>query len=50
MAWKARLFLGLMLTVLLVAIAGPAMADNNRQERREDRQEWREELRGQSLY
>ena len=30
MAWKARLFLGLMLTLMLVAIA-PAMADNNRQ-------------------
>ena len=44
MAWKARLFLGLMLTVMLIAIAGPAMAgDNNRQERREDRREWRED-------
>jgi hypothetical protein len=50
MAWKARLFMGLMLTVMLLAIAGPAMAgDNNRQERREerreDRQEFREEFR-----
>ena len=45
MAWKARLFMGLMLTVMLLAIAGPAMADNNRQERREERQEFREELR-----
>ncbi len=46
MAWKARLFMGLMLTVMLLAIAGPVMADdNNRQERREDRQEFREELR-----
>src|SRR3712207_3712166 len=47
MAWKARLFLGLMLTVMLIAIAGPVMADdnNNRQERREDRREWREERR-----
>ncbi len=46
MAWKARLFMGLMLTVMLLAIAGPAMAgDNNRQERREDRQEFREERR-----
>ena len=46
MAWKARLFIGLMLTVMLLAIAGPAMADdNNRQERREERQEFREEFR-----
>jgi len=31
---------------MLLAIAGPAMADdNNRQERREERQEFREELR-----
>ncbi len=46
MAWKARLFMGLMLTVMLLAIAGPAMAgDNNRQERREERREFREELR-----
>jgi hypothetical protein len=48
MAWKARLFMGLMLTVMLLAIAGPAMADdNNRQERseelREDRREFRED-------
>jgi hypothetical protein len=50
MAWKARLFLGLMLTVMLIAIAGPAMADNNRQERREDRLEWREELREDNLF
>lgn len=45
MAWKARLLMGLMLTVMLLAIAGPAMADNNRQERREERQEFREEFR-----
>lgn len=46
MAWKARVFMGLMLTVMLLAIAGPAMADdNNRQERREDRREFREEFR-----
>ena len=46
MAWKARLFMGLMLTVMLLAIAGPAMADdNNRQERSKDRQEFREERR-----
>ena len=46
MAWKARLFMGLMLSLMLLAIAGPAMADeNNRQERREERQEFREELR-----
>ncbi len=46
MAWKARLFMGLMLTVMLLAIAGPAMADdNNRQERREDRREFREDFR-----
>ncbi len=46
MAWKARLFMGLMLTVMLLATAGPAMADkNDRQERREDRQEFREEFR-----
>ncbi len=49
MAWKARLFMGLMLVVMLLAIAGPAMADDNRQERREerreDRQEFREEFR-----
>jgi hypothetical protein len=45
MAWKARLFMGLMLTVMLLAIAGPAMAgDNNRQERSEDRQEFREDF------
>jgi len=45
MAWKARLFMGLMLTVMLLAIAGPVMADddNNRQERREDRREFRED-------
>ena len=46
MAWKARLLMGFMLTVMLLAIAGPAMAgDNNRQERREERQEFREEFR-----
>lgn len=47
MAWKARLFMGLMLAVMLLAIAGPAMADddNNREDRGEDRQEWREEWR-----
>jgi hypothetical protein len=46
MAWKTRLFMGLMLTVMLLAIAGSAMADdNNRHERREDRQEWREDWR-----
>ena len=47
MAWKARLFMGLVLTVMLLAIAGPAIADdnNNRQERREDRREAREERR-----
>ena len=46
MAWKARLFMGLMLTVMLLAIAGPAMAgDNNRQERREERREDRQEFR-----
>ena len=40
MAWKARLFLGLMLTVMLLAIAGPVMADNNnREERRELRED-----------
>ena len=51
MAWKARLFMGLMLTVMLLAIAGPAMAgDNNRQERREDRQEFREERREDLLF
>ncbi len=43
MAWKARLFVGLMLTVMLLAIAGPVMADNNSQERREDRREFRED-------
>ena len=51
MAWKARLFLGLMLTVMLLAIAGPVMADNNnRQERREDRREHREELREDNFF
>ena len=45
MAWKARLFMGLMLTVMLLAIAGPAMAgDNNRQELREERREDRQEF------
>ena len=45
MAWKARLFMGLVLTVMLLAIAGPAIADdnNNRQERREDPREFRED-------
>ncbi len=47
MAWKARLFMGLMLTLMILAIAGPALADdnNNRQERREDRREDRREFR-----
>lgn len=44
MAWKARLFMGLMLTVMLLAIAGPAMADNDRQDRREARQEFRDDF------
>ena len=51
MAWKARIFLGLMLTVMLIAIAGPVMADdNNRPERREDRREWRDEWRKDNLF
>ena len=52
MAWKARLFLGLMLTVMLIAIAGPVMADenNNRQERREDRRELRGERRDHDFF
>ena len=50
MAWKARLFMGLMLTVMLLAIAGPAMAGENRQERREDRREAREERREHNDY
>jgi hypothetical protein len=38
--------MGLMLILMLLAIAGPAMAgDNNRQKRRQDRQEFREERR-----
>ena len=37
--------MGLMLTVMLLAIAAPAMAgDNNRQERREERREFREDF------
>ena len=40
-----------MLTVMLIAIAGPAIADdNNRQERREDRREWRDEWRKENLF
>lgn len=42
MSWKARLLMGLMLVAMLMAIAGPAMADHtqrheNRQDRLEDR-------------
>jgi len=42
MSWKARLLMGLMLVAMLMAIAGPAMADHtqrheNRQDRWEDR-------------
>jgi hypothetical protein len=45
-SWKARLFMGLMLVgTLLIMVAGPAMADdNNRQERRDDRQDFRHDL------
>jgi hypothetical protein len=40
-AWKAHLFMGLMSSLMLLAIAGPAMADdNNRQERREFREDF----------
>ena len=49
-SWKTRLFMGLMLVAMMLAtVAGPAMADNDRQDRREerrdDRQEFREEFR-----
>ena len=45
MAGKARLFMGLLLTVMLLVTAGPAMADdNNRQERREDLQDFRDDF------
>ena len=30
MVWKARLLVGLMLVAIFMAIAGPAMADNDR--------------------
>ncbi len=45
MAWKARLLMGLMLTVMLLAIAAPAIAgDNNRQERREFREDFHDDF------
>ena len=48
MSWKARLLMGLMLVAMLMAIAGPAMADHtqrhenridNRQDRIDERQD-----------
>ncbi len=45
-SWNARLLMGLMLVAtLLIMVAGPAMADNNRQERRDDLQDFRHDLR-----